>query len=134
GGQTLVAVWTDGTATALNAKLDVANSKGSLAQLSDLPVVVDRSGDPVHAAGQRAATFLAAALVGSEEGHALLAQFPESLRQQALLASAHDFIGSVMDERARDKAVSPPPVLSSKQPSNAGIESLMFVIDGRPLP
>jgi hypothetical protein len=133
-GRTLVGVWTDGTVNALNAKLDLASSKHSLAGLSNLPVVVERSGDQVHSAGQHIAAILASALVDSEDGRALLAQFPESLRQQALLAIAHEFIWSVMDELVGDNVVSPPPILSTNHPSDAGIESLMFVIDGNPSP
>jgi hypothetical protein len=128
-GRTLVVVWTDSTANALNARLDAARSKGAIADISNLPIVIDRSGDPVHGAGQRIAKILADALVESEEGRALLASFPRNLRQQALLAIAHEFIWSVMEQLVHDQIVSPPSVLSSQQKGKGNLEDLMFIIE-----
>jgi hypothetical protein len=131
GGRTLVAVWTDSTVNALNAKLHAAMAKGSPVDLSNLPIVIDRSGDPVHTAGHRIAKNLTAALVDSQEGRALLAQFPQGLRRQAVLAIAHEFIWSVMEELVRDRTVPPAPAFAPGQRGEKNLEDLMFIIEER---
>lgn len=128
GGRTLVGIWTDRTVAALNARLDAARAAGSGVDLADLPAVVDRPDDPVHGAGHKIAATLATALLDSDAGRALLAQFPERLRQQALLALAHEFIWSVLDELVMANVVQLPGGQSAQQPTDAELMDLMFVV------
>lgn len=134
GGRTLVGIWTDATVASLNESLDQAQSGTATAQLADLPMVIERKGDPIHDAGRRIATKVTAQLVDSPEGRALLAGFPPELRQQALLAVAHEFIWSVMEQLVADRVVERPAILSSPHASGADVRHLLFVIDaGQPL-
>jgi hypothetical protein len=128
GDRLLVGVWTDHTVDGVNAMLNSVQTAGALGDLQQIPQIVDRPGDPVHEAAGRIAATLTIALLDSDEGKAMLAQFPPDLRDQAILAVAHELIWSVMDRLVRDGSVSPAPVLRTTEPNQQQTKSLMFTI------
>lgn len=128
GSRRLIGVWNDRSVTALNARLDALRAAGPNG-INRLPVVNDRPGDTVHDAGARIAGSLVAALLDSDDGRALIAQFPGSLRKSAILALAHEFIWSVNEELVRDGIVKLPAAHVTNQASSAELEALIFVIN-----
>jgi hypothetical protein len=69
----------------------------------------------------------------SNDGRALLAQFPERLRQQAIVTFAHEFIWSVMDELIRSGMLQTPTPQSAQHLSDADLRAFMFVVvEGAP--
>jgi hypothetical protein len=128
GERLLIGVWTDHTVDGVNAMLASARVPGFPNDLQNVPQIVDRPGDPVHDAAHRVAVKLAKALLDSDDGKAMLALFPSALRQQAILAVAHELIWSVMEQLVRGGIVRSPAVLSAAIPRNEQIKSLMFTI------
>jgi hypothetical protein len=127
GARTLIGVWSEDNVEKLNAKLQAARASGG-ADLTGLPIVVNRPGDPVYAAGQRIARVLASALLDSDDGRALLTQFPERLRQQAIIVLAHEFIWSIMDELTRSGVLQTSVARSAQHLSDADLRAFLFIV------
>jgi hypothetical protein len=128
GPKSLFGVWTNHTVVPLNAALDRAQANGLTDNLKSLPEITDRPGDAVHDAGQRIAMKLVGALLDSDDGRAALELFPSALRQQAILAVAHEFIWSTLNQLVRDGAVRTPAALTAELPSDAQTRALMFLV------
>jgi hypothetical protein len=134
-GRTLVAVWTDRTAAAVNEYLrstsrgEGADGSAQSASLSTLPRLHDSVEDPTRKQAQLISGTVADALLRGSAGRDVLRLVPDADTNQAVVIVTHELIWDLIDGLVREGVVAKPRALTVEQPSPEEVKELLFLRD-----